>query len=279
MRTKAADRTSKNAAPFHPRGLLGDQRGSMSIVAFCTLGFVIIGSIFLFYFFTAFIEKRQAQNIADAASLAAARQLRDDFEKAMQDKADQVLQEFNGMIDQLIAAESDSDEGSGEPADGSGGPPAEDGSAPEAKEPPVPGTPEYKDLLARFIKSRELLDKLAAGTYDSAKDWLLVVKEPYFHGKFSAQANGDLLYDIFNRHAGDISYAARLAIEQNHGKPEGSLTFPDDGKPKFVLEAARTMKIDKVGLERDIKARSAAGVSSKDFDIDVGSKPPRTISW
>ncbi len=233
---------------------LRNEKGSMSIVALFTLAAVIIGSVFLFYFFTAFVEKRQAQNIADAAALAAAQVLRDKFEEAMKNKTEETLNRF---LNATLPSEYD-----------------------KLSEDPKP---EFEDFRKKFIdaniRSEELKQKLLSETYRNDEDWPLVVKEPFFQSEYDAQQNGDILYQAFVQNGPAIGDAARTAIELNHGKPTGIITFPDEGKPKLLVEAARTVRIDNIGLEKDISTVAAAGVSSKEFDIDVGSKTPRSIRW
>lgn len=233
---------------------LRSEKGSMSIVTLFTLAMVIVGSIFLFYFFTAYIEKRQSQNIADAASLAAAQELRDKFEQEMKRKTGETIGDFMTELDSAYNAIV-----------------------------PVETRPPYDDFKKTYIgdhlRTEELKQKLAAGTFDNDEDWLLVVKEPYFQSKFTAQANGDLLYDAFNQNAAAIRAAAEYAIALNRGKPTGKITFPDEQKPKLLLEATRTVRIDTVGVDKEINSVASAGVSSASFDIDVSGKTPREIQW
>jgi hypothetical protein len=233
---------------------LFNQKGSMSIVTLFTLAMVIIGSVFLFYFFTAFVEKRQAQNIADASALAAAQVLRDKFEEAMMKKTDETMNRF---LDTTIPSEY----------------------AKLTEDP----KPEFDEFTQRFIdtniRTDELKQKLLSKSYRNDEDWLLVVKEPYFQSEYGAQQNGDTLYQAFVQNGQWIEDAARTAAELNHGKPTGTITFPDEGKPKLLVEAARTIRIDNIGLEKDITTVAAAGVDSKDFEIDVSGKTPREVRW
>ena len=231
-----------------------NEKGSMSIVTLFTLSVVIIGSVFLFYFFTVFIEKRQAQNIADASSLAAAQVLRDKFEEAMKKKAEETLDRFlNREIPTEYAL---------------------------LAETPLPDYEEFKkQYIEEKIGTVELASRLIHGSFIHDDDWLLIVKEPYFRGEYTAEKNGETLYDAFVRNAAVIGDAAKRVIELNHGKAEGKITFPDEGKPKLKMEAVRIIEIDNIGLKRELAAVAAAGIGSKAFDIDVRGKTPRTIQW
>ena len=231
-----------------------NEKGSMSILTVFTLAAVIMGSVYLFYFFTAFIEKRQAQNIADASSLAAVQVLRDKFEEEMEKKTFDTLDEF---LNAEIPDEYD-----------------------KLTDEPPPDFEQFKnDYIDDKIQTAELAGKLKSGTYDHDEDWLLIVKEPYFRHEYTASKNGEILYEAFLRYSAEIGDAARTAAILNHGKSEGKITFPDEGKPKLLTEAARIIKIGGIGLEQEMKAAAASGIGSSQFDIDVGSKSPRTIYW
>lgn len=248
-----------------------NERGSMSLLAIGTLALVIIVSVYLFYFFTVFIEKRQAQNIADAASLTAVQTIREEYEEAMQDKVENEIQTFLlEYSDLLKPAVPDTEEESPLPENGSeaeGGP---SGSV-------IPPEPALK--LEDLIGSSELRRLIEDETFDEEEHWLLVAKESYFADQFTARKNGELLYDVIRREAGKVEAAAREAIAANNGKTGGSLTFPVEGEPKFLLKATRTMKLDSIGFEKDIITGAAAGISSKEVPIDVSGKPPFTIYW
>ena len=226
----------------------------MAIVTLFTLSVVILGSVFLYYFFTVFIEKRQAQNIADASALAAAQALRDTFEEEMRKKTEETLNRF---LNHEIPLEYSL-----------------------LNETPPPDFEEFKkQYIDEKIETAELASKLINGTYIHDDDWLLIVKEPYFRDDYNAEKNGETLYDAFVRNAAVIRDAAKRAIELNHGKPEGKITFPDEGKPKLLMEAVRMIEIDNIGLKQELAASAAAGIGSGEFDIDVRGKTPRTIQW
>jgi len=233
---------------------LCNEKGSMSIVTLCTLALVIAGSIYMFYFFAVYIEKRQAQNIADAASLAAVQVLRDKFEEAMKKKTGETVEQFLAELSSEYEAID-----------------------------PEEGRPPFEEFKKSYIndhlQSDELKRKLIADSYDNDDDWPLVVKEKHFADLFTARKNGDMLYDAYNQNAGLIQAAAQDAIELNHGKPSGKITFPDEKKPKLLLEASRTIRIDAIGLEKEIVTVAAAGVGSKHFDLDGSGKTPRDIRW
>lgn len=248
-----------------------NERGSMSLLAIGTLALVIIVSVYLFYFFTVFIEKRQAQNIADAASLTAVQTIREEYEEAMQDKAENEIEAFLLEYSELLKpAVPDTEGESPLPESGSdteGGP---TGSI-------IPPVPALK--LEDLIDSPELRSLIANETFDKKEHWLLVAKESYFEDEFTARKNGELLYDVIRREAGQVEAAAREAVAANNGKAGGSLTFPVEGEPKFLLKATRTMKLDSIGFEKDILTGAAAGISSKEVPIDVSGKAPFTIYW
>lgn len=245
-----------------------NERGSMSLLAVGILALVIIVSVYLFYFFSVFIEKRQAQNIADAASLTAVQTIREEYEEAMQDKAENEIQAFLLEYSELLKpAVPDTEEESPLPETGSE---AEGGSV-------VPPEPALK--LEDLIGSSELRRLIKDETFDEEEHWLLVAKEGYFADQFTARKNGELLYDVIRRESGKVEAAAREAIAANNGKAGGSLTFPVEGEPKFLLKATRTMKLDSIGFEKDIITGAAAGISSKEVPIDVSGKPPFTIYW
>ncbi|MGO4545950.1 pilus assembly protein TadG-related protein [Paenibacillus sp. 2TAB23] len=250
-----------------------NERGSMSLLAIGTLALVIIVSVYLFYFFTVFIEKRQAQNIADAASLTAVQTIREEYEEAMQDKAERELQQFLLEYDELLnppASVPDTEEEASTPENGSEPGDGEAGSD-------IPTLPTIK--LEDLIDSLELRRLIKDGGFDKEEHWPLVAKESYFSDQFTARKNGDLLYDVIRRESGKVESVAREAVTANKGKAGGSLTFPVEGEPKFLLKATRTMKLDSVGFEKDIITGAAAGISSKEVPIDVSGKPPFTIYW
>lgn len=243
----------------------------MSLLAIGTLALVIIVSVYLFYFFTVFIEKRQAQNIADAASLTAVQTIREEYEEAMQDKAENEIQAFHLEYSELLnPAVPDTEEETPLPESGS-----EDEGGPSGSViPPIPAL-----KLEDLIDSPELRRLIKDGTFDREEHWLLVAKESYFADQYTARKNGELLYDVIRREAGQVEAAAREAVAANNGKAGGSLTFPVEGEPKFLLKATRTMKLESIGFEKDIITGAAAGISSKEVPIDVSGKPPFTIYW
>lgn len=234
------------------RECLSDERGSMSLVTVFTLAVVLIGSVFLFYFFTVYIEKRQAQNIADAASLVAAQTLSDKYEEQMQHKAEEAWTDFKTMLEEELALMPEDEKSS------------------------------IEEIAADKYLQKEVLLPFLNGTkqFDRKEDWLLIVQEPYFQENgFSARQNGDMLYDTYRQHASVIQAAVRTTIALNHGKETGELTFPIDRKPKLILEAAAVINIDKIDLEKDIRAAAASSIGSKNMEIDVSTKPPLTVSW
>ncbi len=229
------------------RERMHNERGSMSILTIATLAFVILGSAFMFYYFTVFIEKRQAQNIADAASLTAIQEVKKQYELGLEERADETLKEYLKNAKEQAGAEA--------------------GGA-------------LDDLIKKDIETPELEKVLLDDDYDSEKDWPLVVKEPHFAEDFTASKNGDLLYERIVQYSSQISAAASAAIDANGGDTsEGSMTFPVEREPKFKLTAARTLNLDSIGLQENIMAASAAGIGSKDIPIDVSTKTPIVIRW
>ncbi|MFC4779543.1 pilus assembly protein TadG-related protein [Paenibacillus sp. GCM10023252] len=232
--------------------VIRNERGSMSLLAIGTLALVIVLSVYLFYFFTVFIEKRQAQNIADAASLTAVQKIKDEYEEAMQDKAeDEVLQfrlKYIGLLEPAIPGI-----------------------------PLLPVNPSIK--LEDLIEDSELLQLIKDDEFDKREHWQLLTKEPFFADQFTPRKNGDLLYDVIRQESRKIEAAAREAVAANNGKAGGSLTFPVEGEPKFLLRATRTMELPSINLQKDIVTSAAAGISSKSLPIDVSGKAPFTIYW
>ncbi len=226
------------------RERMNNERGSMSLLTIATLAFVILGSAFMFYYFTVFIEKRQAQNIADAASLTAIQEVKKQYELGMEERAEDTIEEYLKDIKERAGGGS------------------------------------LDDLIKKDIETPELKKVLLDDDYDIEKDWPLVVKEPHFAEDFTASENGDLLYDRIVQYSNQISAAASQAIDANGGNTaEGSLTFPVEREPKFKLTAARTLQLDQLGLQENIMAASAAGIGSKDIPIDVSTKTPIVIRW
>lgn len=248
----------------HIQQKLHNEQGGMSILTVSTLAFVIIGSVFLFYYFTVFIEKRQAQNVADAASLTAVQEVKKQYELAMQEKADQVVQDYLDKLDEDTSENSASDSNVASDSGKEGG----DSGA------------DHEEQIKKDIDTKKLEDLLIDQQFNAEQDWMLVIKEPYFEDEFTATKNGDLLYDRMRQYANQIGASAKQAIDSNGGNTgEGSLTFPVEGEPKFKLSAARTLKLQNLGIEEDIFAASAAGIGSKDVPIDVSTKPEFTINW
>lgn len=274
---------------------LHNEQGGMSILTVSTLAFVIVGSVFLFYYFTVFIEKRQAQNVADAASLTAVQEVKKQYELAMQEKAEQTIQDYLEKLDEESSesGSSGSSSSSSNHSNSSGGGHYEGNAGGHTNGSGSTGSnsdsgsgsggdqeSDREEQIKEDIDTKKLEDILIDNEFDVTTDWMLVVKEPYFEEEFTATQNGDLLYDRIRQYANQIGAAARQAIDSNGGDTsEGSLTFPVEGEPKFKLAAARTLKLEKLGIEEDIFAASAAGIGSKDVPIDVSTKPEFTINW
>ncbi|WP_411347831.1 pilus assembly protein TadG-related protein [Paenibacillus sp. WLX2291] len=232
------------------RERMNNERGGMSILTIATLAFVILGSAFMFYYFTVFIEKRQAQNIADAASLTAVQEVKKQYELGLEQRADETISDY---LEDLQKRQEAPDDGEGLT---------------------------LEEMIKDDIQTPELEEMLIGEQFDAQRDWPLVVKEPHFAEDFTASKNGDLLYERMVQYSNQISAAASLAIQTNGGNTsEGSLTFPVEREPKFKLTAARTLNLQNIGIEEDIMAASAAGIGSKDIPIDVSSKTPIVIRW
>ncbi|WP_068777493.1 hypothetical protein [Paenibacillus sp. FJAT-26967] len=232
---------------------LRNETGSTSILTVFTLGAVIIGSVCMFYYFTVFIEKRQAQNIADTGAIAAVQTLRDEFQKKMEDASEESMSNLLEKIDKYIESFPEEDR------------------------------PTFEEAVENFLGSGELTEIVKSHAFKAKDHWLLVVKHTHFASDYTAEKNGDKLMDAYLQNSELIKYAAVTAIEQNKGNSlVGEIEFPFENEsgepPKLLLKAARTLKIDGLSFEKDLDAAAAANVSSKDFDITVRAAPAR-ISW
>ncbi|RXT07825.1 pilus assembly protein TadG-related protein [Ammoniphilus sp. CFH 90114] len=225
--------------------MFSNERGSIAILALYTVLAVIAGTMIISHFFGVYVVKRQSQNVADSASLAAVQVLKQKYEEEMKDKVDYVLHEFWVDIDLEIATCLAS------------------GVLPCLTK---------EELVEQRIQDARLRQMLLDPT--SEVEWLLVVTEPYFSGEFTAQKNGDRLYDVCRREASAIRAAALDLSVRNEGSSQLTLTFPVDGEPKVQVKGHKTINIDQiVTFSEDIPSYSAAGLQTS-FDIDVSHKVP-----
>lgn len=249
---------------------LANERGSVALFTVFLLGLSFVAAVVLFYLFSVHTEKRQSQNIADAVALAAADVLGDAFKQEMMESVSDnllLLDEELGQSEEEEQPEpSDAPPPSGEPEGGG-----------EPEETPPPKTKE--DRLRELLTSSELAAKLIGGTFDLEKDWLLVVEEPFFAEDYTAERNGERLYEAFLHNAGDIEAAAKQLIDKNKGERSGTvISFPMDGEPSLQVEAFNKVQFEAVVHVEDVLgARSASSVSSSHFDIDVSMKTVKEI--
>jgi hypothetical protein len=126
-----------------------------------------------------------------------------------------------------------------------------------------------------------LENKLINGTFDPEEDWLLVVLEDYFASDYTAAKNGDRLYDTFNHSAGRIEAAAKRVIDMNNGRRDGTeISFPADRKPLLHVTAVKEIKLEgMINVSDDLPSKSASGIDSDRFAIDVSSKPVKFIRF
>ncbi|WJH34640.1 hypothetical protein N6H14_33635 [Paenibacillus sp. CC-CFT747] len=267
---------------------LNNEKGSMSILSLFTVIGVVAGSVWMLYFFMGFIEKRQSQNIADAAALAASQELRDRYEDAMKDKVVRVSDAFKKDILELVEdllkkAAEPSPSPSGEPGPSPAEPTPEPTPAPSPSPTLNPGQLK-KDRKELFLKlateagvGRALAEKLYDGL-DKDKDWLMVVTDEYFKNLdvdgFTADLNGSLLCDTYRQNSGMIKNAVSTIVQMNGGSlEEASITFPNEQEPKMFVKAGREMNITNISFKKNITSLAAGGLGSKKFDIDVSKCP------
>jgi|GEM_PF-1693004 len=241
-----------------------NERGSTAIFTVFLLGIVFVASIFLFYFFSVYVEKRQSQNIADGVALAAVDVLRTEFKKDMQDSVSENVALLRQRVQELYDAQPD---------------PPEPDEDEEGESPPPPPKKTREEILRELISGQELADKLVSGRFRLADDWLLVVKETYFASQYTADRNGDRLYDAYVQNAGLIEAAVRGVVDRNGGEREGTvISFPIDGKPLLYAEAVNKVVFESVvAVDEELAARSAGSIGSSHFAIDVSRKPVRKI--
>ncbi|MGN7454054.1 pilus assembly protein TadG-related protein [Paenibacillus pasadenensis] len=256
--------------------LLRDERGGMSLLGIGMMAMFILLAIYLFYFYTVFIEKRQAQNVADAAALAAVETIKELYEEALEQEAGVQARKLHEGEQEARRTPEPTPTPVPTPTPSS---PA--GELPDATATPTPSAlpserGEFDDerLYDEIVEEERFRD---AGWLSD--NWMRIVRERYFADSFTATRNGDLLYDTVKRQSGRISAAARETARRNEGLPNGGLEFPYERKPKFLLESGRTITLETIGIRSDLTAKAAAALGSKEIPIDVSSKVPMMIYW
>jgi hypothetical protein len=237
------------------------EEGNVTIFGLFLVMAAIVGFVYLTYFYGGFIVRRQAQNAVDSAALAAAIELRNRFEENMAKKADEsavgLIDEVEEEVRQCEMSRDEDD----------------------------PPCPTEEDLIREKISDAALEQKLVAwqqgssGAFDAEKDWLLVVTEKYFASDYTAEKNGDVLYDTYLQFSNEIKNAALEAAAKNDGKADVKIQFPVDQVPKLTVRGAKTYDLDALlsGSSVDVPALAATGVSDDLFPIDVSGKVPATI--
>ncbi|WP_438431160.1 Tad domain-containing protein [Gorillibacterium sp. sgz500922] len=256
---------------------LRNDKGNVTLLTLFTLVGILFVSGIMLYFFSTHIVRRQSQNVTDSAALAAVQVLKDRYEEAMQDEAsrelDRVLDEANRWIDDWIRSHSSS-----VPPAAPGGSPGLPAASPAGPAPSPPDPPTLEDALRELGVSSEVI-ALVYPRYLFRKeyDYLKVVKDPYF--AFTAERNGDLLYDTYLGSSGEIQAAVRDIIARNNGTAgdRGAIWFPTDNEPKLSLTAGAELKLEKVGFDEDIYSEAGASIHSKDFPIAMSNQVPRQI--
>lgn len=225
--------------------LLNNERGNVTFATLYMLMFIIVGSFILLQLYGVYISRRQAQNIADSAALAAVQELRNKYEQEMQSRVSVALSDFwTEVSDYQNSFEED--------------------------------PPSTEEVVRSWISDTTLQDQLLG--YASL-DWARVVNENWFknRGYFGPQRNGDILYEVCLSNSTSIKNTAKTLIEKNRGKGNDfSIQFPAEQEPKILLTAKKTFKI---GMETiinfqsqdDVPATSAAGIDAP-FPIDVANK-------
>lgn len=235
---------------------LQKEDGNVTIFALFLVMAAIVGMVYLSYYYGGFITRRQAQNAVDSAGVAAAIELRNLFEEKMQKKTDETVTEFIDKVkEEVRKCEDKRDE----------------------DDPPCPTV---EELIEERIHDAELEDILVRDKkITPEEDWVLVVNEEHFEDDYTAEKNGDVLYDTYVQHASDIKNAALEAVEKNKGKADVTIVFPVDQKPKLTIEGAKVYNLDSLlaGSSIDVPATAATGVDSPDVPIDVASKVPARI--
>lgn len=264
-------------------GALRNERGSMSLLGIGMVAMFIVLAIYLFYFYTVFIEKRQAQNVADAASLAAVETIKDVYEKALEGRAFQEAERlYDGEMDaRRTPSPTPTPTPTPTPSNPAGLPGATVTPTPTPTPTPKPSAPPSQ---RRLFADKKLYDEIVEDRMHRRSgwmedNWMRIVKERFFADEFTASRNGELLYDTIKHESGLIGGAAKETARRNEGVAGGSLLFPSEGKPKFLLESGRTLTIDAIGIREDIPALAAAGLNSKSIPIDVSGKVPFKIHW
>lgn len=235
---------------------LQKEDGNVTILALFLVMAAIVGMVYLSYYYGGFITRRQAQNTVDSAGVAAAIELRNLFEEKMQKKTDETVTEFIDKVkEEVRKCEDKRDEDD-------------------------PTCPTVEELIEERIHDAELEDILVRDKKIAPEeDWVLVVNEEHFEDDYTAEKNGDVLYDTYVQHASDIKNAALEAVEKNKGKADVTIVFPVDQKPKLTIEGAKVYNLDSLlaGSSIDVPATAATGVNSPDVPIDVASKVPARI--
>ncbi|MBP1930701.1 pilus assembly protein TadG-related protein [Ammoniphilus resinae] len=231
---------------------LRDENGSISILAIYTVLLVVAATFLISHFFHGYVVKRQSQNVADSAALAAVQVLKEKYEEEMKQRVELELLDFWNEINFELA---------------------------DCLATGLTPCLTKEELVQDKIQNPDLEAKLLAYLlYPAGEiDWLLVMKEPYFAGEFTARKNGDVLYDVCRREASLIHSVSVDLASKNQGENQLSLTFPVEGEPKLLVEGSKKLEVDTiVQFSGDIPSASAAGISA-DFDIDVSHKTPFTF--
>jgi len=243
-----------------------NERGSTAIFTVFLLGIVFVASIFLFYIYSVYIEKRQSQNLADGVALAAVDVLRTEFKQDMQDSVSENVTLLWQKVQELYDAQPD--------------PPETDEDEEGGHQPPPPPPKKTKEeILRELISDQALADKLVDNSFRVADDWLLVVNEAYFASHYTAERNGDRLYDAYLQNASRIEAAVKGVVDRNNGERDGTvISFPIDGQPLLHAEAVNKVVYETlIQVDEELAARSAGSIGSSHFAIDVSRKPVRKI--
>lgn len=234
-----------------PKALKNEQ-GNVSLIVLLIIFGVILGIVVLSYYYGVFIVRRQAQNVVDAAAMAAVQELSQQYENQMKIEVEEQIEILEGSIideinDCIIGG--------------------------------ALSCPTREDLLKeRLGSSNELTQKLINETFTSDDDWDLVVLHSYFASYFTPLKNGDILYQVGVSNSTQIRHAANSVITKNQGQPSDfTLVFPYDGEPDIFVSGSKVLISQEV-IEGslDVPARGVAGLVTE-FVINVSSKVPVTI--